>query len=132
MGSTRIRMLQTLKKLSGFAFWGFFISVFSILNPLDPLASVSSKTYCIMNTMGVSLLIKAVLKCSDYEGISLDLFCTHVKYWILLLHAVLHVAYAQQKSSKMQECVSLCVLVCVCVCACWEGLKGGIQYNYYT
>ena len=62
--------------------------------------------------------------------VSLDLSCTHITYWIQynsLLHAVLHVAYAQQRSSKIQESVSLCVLVCVC--ACWEGLKGGIQYN---
>ena len=41
MGSIVFRILQTLINPSGFA----FISVFSILNPVDPLASVSNLYY---------------------------------------------------------------------------------------
>ena len=53
-------------------------------------------------------LIKAALKCSDYEGISRSILYTHhiLDTTQLLLHAVLHVAYAQQKSSKIHESVS--------------------------
>ena len=41
MGSTVFRILQTLQNPQASPS-GFYISVFSILNPVDPLASVSN------------------------------------------------------------------------------------------